>query len=75
MTKKELFKYGIKTDEDRCFCEENDLIDHTFIPCSVTKWHIQKSFGGLMPSTIHRSLQLWRNYDYVNVVHATKKRY
>ena len=73
--KKELSKYGIKTDEDRCFCGENDLIDHTFIHCSLTKSLIQKSFGGLIHSTIHRSPQLWRNYDYVNAVHATKKLY
>ena len=42
MTKKELFKDGIKTDEDRFFCGENDLIDHTFIHCSLTKSFIQK---------------------------------
>ena len=42
MTKRELFKYGIKTDDECCFCGENDSIDHTFIHCSLTKSFIQK---------------------------------
>ena len=42
MTKRELFKYGIKTDDECCFCGENDSIDHTFIHCSFTKSFIQK---------------------------------
>ena len=57
------------------FVGKNDLIDHTSIHCSLTKSLIQKSFGGLRQSTIHRSLQLRRNYDYVSAVHATKKLY
>ena len=42
VTKRELFKYGIKTDDECCFCGENDSIDHTFIHCSFTKSFIQK---------------------------------
>ena len=42
VTKRELFKYGIKADDECCFCGENDSIDHTFIHCSFTKSFIQK---------------------------------
>ena len=42
VTKRELFKYGIKTDDECCFCGENDSIDHTFIHCSFTKSFVQK---------------------------------
>ena len=42
VTKRELFKYGIKTDDESCFCEENDSINHTFIHCSFTKSFIQQ---------------------------------
>ena len=42
VTKRELFKYGIKTDDECCFCGERDSIDHTFIHCSFTKSFIQK---------------------------------
>ena len=42
VTKRELFKYGIKTDDECCFCGENDSINHTFIQCSFTKSFIQK---------------------------------
>ena len=42
VTKRELFKYGIKTDEECCFCGEKDSIDHTFIHCPFTKSFIQK---------------------------------
>ena len=42
VTKRELFKYGIKTDEECCFCGEKDSIDHTFIHCPFTKSFIHK---------------------------------
>ena len=42
VTKRELFKYGIKTDDECCFCGENDSIDHTFIHCSFTKLFIRE---------------------------------
>ena len=42
VTKRQLFKYGIKTDDECCFCGEIDSIDHTFIHCSFTKSFIQK---------------------------------
>ena len=42
VTKRELFKYGIKTDGECCFCGERDSIDHTFIHCSFKKSFIQK---------------------------------
>ena len=40
--KGELFKYGIKPDDECCFCGEKDSIDHTFIHCSFTKSFVQK---------------------------------
>ena len=41
VTKEELFKYGIKPDDECCFCGEKDSIDHTFIHCSFTKSFVQ----------------------------------
>ena len=37
ITKKELFRFGIKEDSDCLFCGEEDSIDHTFINCQFTK--------------------------------------
>ena len=62
VTKRELFKYGIKTDEECCFCGEKDSIDHTFIHCPLRNHSYIKSFGGLTQRTIHSSLQLRRNF-------------
>ena len=42
VTKGELFKYGIKPDDECCFCGEKDSIDHTFIHYSFTKSFVQK---------------------------------
>lgn len=42
VTKRELFKYGIKTDDECCFCGEKESIDHTFIHCSFTKSFVEK---------------------------------
>ena len=42
VTKRELFKYGIKTDVECCFCGEKDSIDNTFIHCSFTKSFVEK---------------------------------
>lgn len=37
VTKRELFKFGIKKDDECIYCGQNDSIDHTFIECSFTK--------------------------------------
>ena len=42
VTKKEMFKYGIKTDNKCCFCGEKESINHAFIPCSFTKSFVEK---------------------------------
>ena len=42
VTKRELFKYGIKADDECCFCGDKDSIDHTFIDCPFTETFIQK---------------------------------
>ena len=42
VTKGELFKYGIKQNDECCFCERKDSIDNTFIHCSFSKSFIQK---------------------------------
>ena len=42
VTKKELFWYGIKTDDECLYCSEHDSIDHTFSDCEFVK-HFVKS--------------------------------
>ena len=37
VTKKELFRYGIKTDDECLYCAEHDSIDHTFNDCEFVK--------------------------------------
>jgi len=37
VTKKELRRYGIKSDSDCSYCGELDSIEHTFIDCRFTK--------------------------------------
>jgi len=41
VTKRELFKYGIKTDDECCFCGEKESID-ALIHCSFTKSFLEK---------------------------------
>ena len=36
ITRKELFKFGIKTDDECLYCGDKDSIDHTFIECPYT---------------------------------------
>ena len=36
ITRRELFKFGIKTDDECLYCGCEDSIDHTFIECSFT---------------------------------------
>jgi len=41
VTKKELHRYGIKTDDEWLYCREKDSIDHTFVKIfvnSVIDW-------------------------------------
>ena len=37
VTKKELFRYGIKTDDECLYCGEDDSIDCTFVDCKFVK--------------------------------------
>ena len=37
VTKKELFRFGIKTDNECLYCGESDSIDHTFANCEFSK--------------------------------------
>ena len=41
VTKKELFRFGIKTDDECLYCGDKDSIEHSFIECVVTKMFIQ----------------------------------
>ena len=36
ITRKELFKFGIRTDDECLYCGDKDSIDHTFIECPYT---------------------------------------
>ena len=37
VTKRELFRYGIQSDDDCVYCGEGDSIDHTFSDCAFIK--------------------------------------
>ena len=41
VTRKELCRYGIKTDEECLYCGEPDSIDHTYIYCQCTQQFIK----------------------------------
>ena len=42
VTKKELFRYGIKTDDECCYCGEHDSSDHNFVDCEFVKNFVKK---------------------------------
>ena len=41
VTKKELFRFGIKTDDECPYCGDKDSIEHSFIECASTKLFTQ----------------------------------
>ena len=41
VTKKELFRFGIKTDDECLYCGHKDSIEHSFIRCVFTKMFTQ----------------------------------
>ena len=41
VTKKELFRFGIKTDDECLYCGDKDSIEHSFIECAFTKLFTQ----------------------------------
>ena len=41
VTKKELFRCGIKTDDECLYCRDKDSIEHSFIECVLTKLFTQ----------------------------------
>ena len=41
VTKKEVLRYGIKTDDECLYCGEHDSIDHTFNDCEFVKHFVQ----------------------------------
>ena len=41
VTKKELFRFGIKTDDDWLYCGHNDSIEHSLIECVFPKLFTQ----------------------------------
>ena len=42
ITRKELFKFGIKTDDECLYCGNKDSIEHTFIDCPFTESFTKK---------------------------------
>ena len=44
ITRKELFKFGIKTDDECLYCGNKDSIEHTFIDCPFTESFTKKSY-------------------------------
>ena len=41
VTKKELFRFGIKTDDECLYCGDKDSVEHSFIECAFTKLFTQ----------------------------------
>ena len=41
ITKKELFRFGIKTDDECLYCGDKDSVEHSFIECAFTKLFTQ----------------------------------
>ena len=41
VTKKELCKYGIKTDDKCLYCGEHDSFDHTFYECQFVRTFVK----------------------------------
>ena len=41
VTKKELFRFGVKTDDECLYCGDKDSIEHSFIECAFTKLFTQ----------------------------------
>ena len=52
VTKKELFRFGIKTDNECLYCGESDSNDHTFINCEFSK-HFMKNIILWFNETYH----------------------
>ena len=42
VTKKELFRFGVKEDDESLYCGDKDSIEHSFIECTFTKLFIQR---------------------------------
>ena len=45
ITKKELHRFGVKSDDNCLYCGEQDSIDHTFIDCPFTKRFVKTCIG------------------------------
>ena len=45
ITKKELHRFGVKSDDNCLYCGEQDSIDHTFIECPFTKRFVKTCIG------------------------------
>ena len=59
VTKKELFRYGIKTDDECLYCGEHDSIDHTFVDCEFVKTFVKYVINWLIIRIIRILLQQW----------------
>ena len=46
VTKKELYRFGVKNDSECLCCGEQDSIEHTFIDCFFTRIYCQKWCNG-----------------------------
>ena len=75
VTKKELHRYGIKTDDECLYCGEKDSIDHTFLNCRFVKIFVNNVLPGLTQLTTRNLLQqLKKNFLVLHQAH-TKKEY
>lgn len=58
VTKKELFRYGFKADDECLYCGEHDSINHTFIDCTFVKSFVQNVIN-------------WFNKTYASQINPT----
>ena len=61
ITRKELFKFGFKTDDECLCCGNKDSIEHTFIDCPFTGSFTKKLYNGSMKLIVVRSPRPRRN--------------
>ena len=61
VTKKELFRFGITTDDECLYCGDKDSIEHTLLNAHLLEPLSKKSYSGLIKPTLVRFVLPPRN--------------